>query len=71
MSRKDYGGHMPQTMHCKRCKTEMENGVCPHCGFRVYVPMDSGKRSKIKLVLTGVFMAIFVVLFVVLQFKKG
>ena len=63
--------HMPETLHCKRCKTEMKDGVCPACGFRVYVPMDEKKQNKIKLVLTCVFMAIFVVLFVVLQIKNG
>ncbi len=61
---------MPEKIHCKRCKTLMENGVCPTCGFRIYMPMDEEKRKKIKLVLTAVGMAIFVVVFVVMQFIK-
>lgn len=58
---------MPKKLHCKRCKTLMENGVCPTCGFTVYIPMDKEKRNKIKLVLTAVAMAIFVVVFVITQ----
>ena len=61
---------MPEQLHCKRCKTLMENGVCPTCGFKVYIPMETEKRNKIKLVVTAVAMVIFAVIFVVLQFKK-
>ena len=49
----------------------MEHGVCPACGFKIYVPMDEEKRKKIKLITTVVAVAAFIVLFVVLQFKKG
>ncbi len=59
---------MPEKMHCKRCKTLMENGVCPTCGFTVYMPMDEKKRNKIRLIVAGVCMAIFVVIFVISQF---
>lgn len=62
----------PERVHCRRCKTLMgEDGVCPTCGFRMYVPMDKQKRDKIKLIGTVVLMAVFVVLFVVLQIMKG
>ena len=61
---------MPEKIHCKRCKTLMENGVCPTCGFKVYIPMEKEKRNKIKLVITAVAMAVFVVMFVLMQFKK-
>lgn len=58
---------MPSKLHCKRCKTLMENGVCPTCGFTVYIPMEKEKRNKIKLVVTAVAMAIFVIVFVITQ----
>ncbi|MBQ7368373.1 MAG: hypothetical protein IJW60_01525 [Clostridia bacterium] len=63
----------PQTpvYHCKRCRSEMKNGVCPVCGFRMYVPMDEKKAGKIKLALTAVGMVVFVALFIWLQIKKG
>lgn len=61
----------PEEIHCKRCKTLMENGVCPTCGFRVYVPMEKGKRDKIRLWVTVVCMAAFLVLFVLLQMRNG
>ena len=66
-----YDDSMPQQVHCKRCRTLMENGVCPACGFKIYVPMDEEKRKKIKLITTVVAVAAFIVLFVALQFKKG
>lgn len=59
------------TYHCRRCKTLMQNGVCPVCGFKMYVPMDEKKLGKIKLVLTTVGMAIFLAIFIYLQIKKG
>lgn len=61
----------PEQVHCKDCKTLMENGVCPACGFKIYVPMDSAKRDKIKLVTTIIGFAVFFVIFIILQFKKG
>ena len=66
-----YDDSMPQKVHCKRCKTLMKNGVCPACGFTVYVPMSEEKRTKIKLTLTVVALVVFIVIFVALQFKKG
>ncbi|MBR2023888.1 MAG: hypothetical protein IJ996_05185, partial [Clostridia bacterium] len=62
--------NMPEKLHCKRCKTLMENGVCPTCGFTVYIPMQKEKRNRIKVVVTAVLMAVFVVLFVIMQFVK-
>ena len=57
--------------HCRRCKAVMKNGVCPTCGFKMYVPMDEKKLGKIKLILTAVGMAIFVAIFLYIQIKKG
>ena len=56
---------MPSRLHCKRCKTLMENGVCPTCGFTVYIPMEKEKRNKIKVVVTAVAMAIFLLVFII------
>lgn len=61
----------PQQIHCKRCKTLMENGVCPTCGFRIYVPMSKEKRDKIRLIVAGVCMGIFVILFIISQIQKS
>ena len=56
---------------CPRCKTLLqEDGKCPNCGYKMYVPMDEKKRNKIRLILTVVLMVIFVALFVILQFRK-
>lgn len=68
---KKYDDTMPETVHCKRCKTLMENGVCPACGFKIYVPMNEEKRNKIKLVLTVVALVVFAIVFVAMQYKKG
>lgn len=58
-----YDDSMPEKIHCKRCRTLMEKGVCPACGFKIYVPMDKKKREKISLILFGIGMAVFVVIF--------
>ena len=59
-----------QKLHCPRCKTLMENGKCPNCGHYVYVPMDREKRSKIRLIVGGVCIVGFLILFVILQGNK-
>ena len=66
-----YDSSMPSQVHCKRCRTLMENGVCPACGFKIYVPMDEEKRKKIKLAMTVVAVVVFIALFVALQFKNN
>lgn len=58
-----------KTMHCPRCRTVMENGKCPTCGHYVYVPMSNEKRSKIRLIVGGVCVIGFVILFVIMQLK--
>ncbi len=57
-------------LHCPRCKSLMENGKCPTCGHYIYVPMDKEKRNKIRLIVGGVCIVGFVILFVLLQAKK-
>ncbi len=53
-------------LHCKRCKSEMEGGVCPVCGYKIYTPMAEEKRRKIRAVLTVVCLGVFAVLFFLL-----
>lgn len=61
----------PRTIPCPRCKMPMqEDERCAACGFKKYVPLDEKKRNKIKLITTIIAMVVFVVLFVILQFKK-
>ena len=57
----------PETMHCHKCKTLMENGVCPNCGYKMYVPMDSEKQKKIRWIATGVCVVVFFLLLIVLE----
>lgn len=64
-------GEMPEVLHCKRCKTQMKNGVCPVCGYRIYIPMDEQKRNKIKNTLTYVLMIAFLIVFIFLQATKS
>ena len=57
-------------LHCPRCKSVMEDGKCPTCGHYIYVPMDKEKRNKIRLIVGGVCIVGFVILFVLTQLKK-
>ena len=61
----------PDKIHCRRCKTLMENGVCPTCGFKMYVPMSEEKRKKIKMVATAIGFAVFIAIFLIIQFTKN
>ena len=65
-----YDATMPSEVHCKKCKTLMEKGVCPACGFKIYVPMNAEKRNKIKLITTIIGFVVFFVIFIILQYKK-
>ncbi len=65
-----YSSTQPQTVHCPRCKTQLkENGECPTCGYKMYVPMSEEQRKKIRTALTVVGIGIFLVLFILLQFR--
>lgn len=57
----------PQVLHCRRCRTEMKDGVCPSCGFRMYVPMDENKQKTVRLVLGGICLVAFVVLVLLMK----
>lgn len=67
---REYDDTMPQKIHCRRCKTLMENGKCPVCGHTVYVPMNKQKQRKIKWIATGILLVVFVALFAILQMSK-
>ena len=68
---KKNGDKQKQRYHCPKCKTLLEeDGLCPTCGYKMYIPMDEKQRNKVKVILTVVLMVIFAVLFVILQFKK-
>jgi hypothetical protein len=56
-----------KTIHCRRCRTLMENGVCPDCGFKMYVPMSDEQRKKIRKAGTIVGFIIFAVLYAILK----
>ena len=64
----DYGVGAPEQIHCSRCRTLMENGVCPTCGHRIYVPMDKKKQDKIRIVAAVVCVVAFIIIYVVTQF---
>ncbi len=59
MSGKNYE---PEQIHCKRCKTLMEKGVCPNCGFRIYVPMEETKQKKIRLISSAILIVALILL---------
>lgn len=66
-----YDETMPEKIHCKRCKTLMENGVCPACGHTVYVPIKKEKRDKVRLIVAVVCMVVFVIAFIAIQVKNS
>lgn len=66
-----YGDDLPQILHCKRCKTVLQAGVCPVCGFKIYVPLDKKKRERTKKILTVVFLVGFALVLLLLQINKS
>lgn len=66
-----YHGVHPEQLHCRRCQTLMENGTCPACGFKIYVPMSDEKRKKIKTITTAIGFVVFIVIFLIIQFSKS
>ena len=59
----------PEIMHCRNCNSLMENGVCPTCGFKAYVPMDPEKQKKIRLISGAVCVVVFIILLLITQAK--
>ena len=64
-SKKSVYATEPKQIHCRRCKTLMENGVCPTCGYKIYMPMNDTKRNKIRLITAIVFIVIGVIVFAI------
>ena len=64
---KSYGKDMPQVVHCKRCKTELKNGVCPVCGYKIYMPMDEKTKKTIRLIVGSVCVVGFLIAFFLLR----
>ncbi len=65
-----YSSTQPTQIHCRRCKTLMEEGKCPVCGYKTYTPMSDAKRKRVRNILTVVCLGVFVVLFVALRLWK-
>ena len=63
-----YDETMPEKLHCPRCKTLMEKGVCPSCGYRVYVPMDKKKRDRVRMIVAIVCIVGFLIIYLATQF---
>ena len=57
-----YASADPERVHCKRCKTLMERGVCPACGYKIYQPMSEEKRKKIRSIVTVALVALAAIL---------
>lgn len=70
-SKPSFNGVQPEQIHCHRCRTLMENGVCPSCGFKTYVPMSEEKRKKIKTITTIIGFVVFIIIFVAIQISKN
>ncbi len=58
------------TRHCPKCGSELNNGVCPDCGYKEYVPMDTKKLMKIRIILGAVLLVGFGV-WLFIQYKTG
>lgn len=55
----------PDTIHCRKCSTLMENGKCPNCGHTIYVPMNGKKQKIIRWIVGGVCVLAFVIVFII------
>lgn len=64
---KVYGKEAPEILHCRRCRSVMEKGVCPECGYKIFVPMDESKRKKIRWISTAIGLVIFAIVFAVVK----
>ncbi len=62
-----YESTQPKILHCRRCRAEMKEGVCPVCGYKTYVGMSEEKRKKIRAIVTAVCIGVFLVLFLVIK----
>lgn len=52
--------------HCPKCGNYMkDDGVCPACGHRIYVPMDEGKQKTARLIIGAVCIVAFLLIYFV------
>lgn len=64
----DGGGSTAQEkgqIHCAKCGTLMEKGVCPTCGHRIYVPMDENQQRTARLIIGAVCIIAFLLIYFV------
>jgi rubrerythrin len=59
----------PEVLHCRKCGTKMQDGVCPKCGYKVYIPMDEQKMKKIRFIVGCVCIAAVLVILVIWKIK--
>lgn len=52
-------------IHCAKCGNYMNNGVCPACGHRIYVPMDEDKQKTVRLIIGAVCIIAFLLIYFV------
>ncbi len=50
-------------IHCAKCGNYMNNGVCPACGHRIYVPMDEEKQKTVRLIVGAVCVIAFLLVY--------
>ena len=50
-------------VHCAKCGNYMNNGVCPACGHRIYVPMDEDKQKTVRLIVGAVCISAFLLVY--------
>ena len=57
----------PRKGRCPKCGSETENGKCPVCGYKQYVPMDTKKLFRIRLILGAILVAGLIIWAIVTQ----
>jgi rubrerythrin len=62
-------GYEPEVLHCRKCGTQLKDGVCPKCGYKVYIPMDEQKVKRIRLIVGCVCVALCLVVLIILKIK--
>lgn len=50
--------------HCSKCGNFMQdNGVCPACGHRIYVPMEESKQKTAQTIIGVVCIVVFLLIY--------
>ena len=63
------GSGEPSGRRCPKCGGEVKRGVCSRCGHYEYVPPDEKTVRKIRLVVGGICVALFLVWMLVNSIK--